>query len=151
MYRMADYLRSPNLGALIGYDEGTPGVLMLSPVVAKAMAALGWTKQSIREFLWKHAKIPADDLQRGGINAWLEADRDPVVRESAKLAEWPYSARPENLVLLVGGGGHPTNSYWMEGYSPHVVGRKIDMPKEFAKLLAQADQDVGCGTGMCQL
>jgi hypothetical protein len=149
MHRMADYLRSPNLGCLIGYSEGTPGILMLSPVVAKAMAALGWTKRSIREFLWEHAKIPAEELRRDGIDAWIEADRDPVVRDSAKLPQWPHSARPDNLILLVAGGGHPTNSYWMEGYSPHVVGRRISVPKNFPQLLEQADRDIGCGSEAC--
>jgi hypothetical protein len=151
MHRMAEYLRSPNLGCLIGYDQGTPGILMLSPVVAKAMAALGWTKQSIREFLWENAKIPAEQLRRDGIDAWIEADRDPVVRESLKLPRWPHAVRPENLVLLVAGGGHPTNSYWMEGYSPHVVGRSVDIPEDFARLLEQADRDIGCGAEACQI
>jgi hypothetical protein len=149
MYRMADYLRSPNLGCLIGYSHGTPGILLLSPVVANAMAALGWTKQSIREFLWEHSKIPADELSRGGIDSWIEADRDPVVRASLSLPRWPHSVRPENLVLLVAGGGHPTNSYWMEGYSPHVVGREIRIPSGFARLLEQADRDIGCGAEAC--
>jgi hypothetical protein len=151
MHRMADYLRSPNLGCLIGYNDGTPGILMLSPVVAKAMAAVGWTKQSIREFLWEHAKIPAEERRRGGIDAWIEADRDPVVRESLALDSWPHSVRPENLVLLVAGGGHPTNSYWMEGYSPHVVGRRINVPADFARLLEQADRDIGCGAEACRI
>jgi hypothetical protein len=151
MYRMADYLRAPNLGCLIGYNEGTPGVLMLSPVVAKAMAAVGWTKQSIREFLWAHSKLPADQLRRDGIDAWIEADRDPAVRQSLALADWPHSARPDNLILLVCGGGHPTNSYWMEGYSPHVVGRKIELPKSFAALLEQAARDIGCGAEACRI
>jgi hypothetical protein len=151
MHRMADYLRAPNLGCLIGYSNGTPGILMLSPVVAKTMAALGWTKQSIREFLWEHAKISAEERQRGGIDAWLEADRDPAVRASAKLAHWPHAARPDNLVLLVAGGGHPTNSYWMEGYSPDVVGRRISLPKDFAQLLHQAERDLGCGTDACRI
>jgi hypothetical protein len=151
MHRMADYLRSPNLGCLIGYSEGTPGILILSPVVAKAMAAVGWTKQSIRRFLWEHATIPREQRQRRGIDSWLEADRDPVVRASAKLENWPYSARPENLVLLVAGGGHPTNSYWMEGYSPHVVGRRISIPANFEQLLGEADRDIGCGAAACRI
>jgi hypothetical protein len=123
----------------------------LSPVVAKAMAALGWTKQSIRQFLWENAKISLEQRRRGGIDAWLEADRNPVVRESAKLEQWPHSARPENLVLLVAGGGHPTNSYWMEGYSPNVVGRRIQVPAHFARLLDQADRDIGCGAEACRI
>jgi hypothetical protein len=151
LYRMAEYLRSPNLGCLIGYRDGTPGILMLSPVVAKAMASLGWTKQSIREFLWEHAKIPSEQLQREGIDSWIREDRDPVVRDSLKLDPWPHSARPENLVLLVCGGGHPTNSYWMEGYSPHVVGRPIELPAEFTALLTMADRDLGCGTEACAI
>lgn len=151
LYRMADYLRAPNLGCLIGYRDGTPGILMLSPVVAKAMAAIGWTKRTIREFLWEHAKIPAEQLRREGIDAWIAADRDPAVRESLHLSPWPHSARPENLVLLVAGGGHPTNSYWMEGYSPHVVGRRIEIPENFTDLLRQADRDIGCGAAACQI
>jgi hypothetical protein len=151
MHRMADYLRSPNLGALMGYSDGAPGILMLSPVVAKAMAAVGWTKQSIREFLWEHARIPGDELERGGILAWIEADRDPAVRASAGLRPWPQSSKPENLVLLVAGGGHPTNSHWMEAYSPHVVGRRVEVPRDFDRLLAQAERDLGCGAEACRI
>jgi hypothetical protein len=151
MHRMAEYLRSPNLGCLMGYNEGTPGVLMLSPVAAKLMASVGWTKKSIRDFLWEHSKIPAEELRRAGIDAWIEADRDPGVRASLNLDRWPLSARPENLVLLVVGGEHPTNSYWMEAYSPHVVGRKVQFPKDFAKLLDLADRELGCGAEMCRI
>jgi hypothetical protein len=151
LYRMADYLSSPNLGALIGYSEGTPGILMLSPVVANAMATMGWTKEKIRDFLWEHSRTPGEQLRRGGADIWIEADRDPAVRESIKLDPWPHSARPENLVLLVAGGGHPTNSYWLEGYSPHVIGREISVPADFGRLLEQADRDIGCGSEICQI
>ena len=83
MHRMADYLRSPNLGCLIGYSDGTPGILMIS-WSWPTMAAVGWTKKSIREFLWEHSKIPGEQLRRGGADIWIEADRDPAVRESLK-------------------------------------------------------------------
>jgi hypothetical protein len=149
MYRMADYLCSPNLGCLVGYNDGTPGILMISPVVANAMAAVGWTKKSMREFLWEHSKIPGEQLRRGGADLWIEADRDPAVRDSLKLDPWPHSARPENLVLLVAGGGHPTNSYWLEGYSPHVIGRKIEVSAAFDRLLAETERDIGCGAEAC--
>jgi len=151
MIRMADYLRAPNLGALAGWSEGTPGILMLSPVVANAMAAAGWTKPSIREFLWEHSKTPGEELRRGAIDTWIAADRDPAVRESLRLDPWPHSARPENLVLLVAGGGHPTNSQWLEGYCPHVIGREIAVPADFERLLAEADRDIGCGDEVCRI
>jgi len=45
-------------------------------------------------------------------------------------------------VLIVAGGGHPTNSYWPQGYSPGVVGREIRLPEAFGRLLAEAERDL---------
>jgi len=149
MQRTAQYLRSPNLGCLIGWSNGTPGVLMISPVVAKAMASLGWSKDSIRSFLWEQTRIPAEQLQRDGIDTWIRAEPDPAVRASIALDPWPTSSRPENLVVVVAGGGHPTNSYWLEAYSPAVTGRPIALPECFDALLSQADRDLGCGEDAC--
>ena len=56
MYRMADFMRTPNLAELAGYEQGTPGVMMMPRVVAQTMAKLGWTKQKMREFFWEHSK-----------------------------------------------------------------------------------------------
>jgi hypothetical protein len=143
MHRMADFMRVPNVPALAGYERGTPGILMIPGVVAQTMARLGWTKASIREFLWEHSKIPAADLRRAGVPAWIEIDASKVVRDSLNLDPWPIAASPDNFIVLVAGGGHPTNSYWLQGYSPGVVGRMIDVPSSFESLLAEADRDLG--------
>ena len=102
------------------------------------MASLGWTKRSIREFLWEHSKIPMEHLKRAGATAWIEIDSSDVVRKSLVLDPWPITARPENIVLLVAGGGHPTNSHWLQGYSPGVVGRQIRLPESFDQLILEA-------------
>src|SRR5262245_10581572 len=141
MHRMADFLRVPNVPGLAGYESGTPGVLMLPRVVAQAMAGLGWTKRSIREFLWEHSRIPMAQLRRAGAVAWIEIDPSAVVRESLARDPWPISARPDNLVLVVAGGGHPTNSYWLQGYSPSVIGCEIRLPAAFEALLAAAGRE----------
>ena len=143
MHRMADFMRVPNMPALAGYECGTPGILMIPGVVARTMAGLGWTKPSIREFLWEHSRIPAEDLRRAGCPAWIEIDSSKVVRESLALDPWPITATPDNFIIIVAGGGHPTNSYWLQGYSPSVVGRPIDLPASFETLLADADRDLG--------
>jgi len=143
MHRMADFMRVPNMAGLAGYDHGTPGVLMIPGVVAGTMAGLGWTKPSIREFLWEHSKIPLADLRRAGCPAWIEIDASKVVRESLALDPWPITASPDNFVVIVAGGGHPTNSYWLQGYSPGVVGRMIDLPASFESLLDEAERDLG--------
>src|SRR4029450_10939220 len=57
MYRMADFMRVPNMPGLAGYEDGTPGILMIPGVVAQTMVGLGWTKASIRQFLWEHSRI----------------------------------------------------------------------------------------------
>ena len=111
-------MRVPNLAGLAGYERGTPGILMIPGVVAQTMAGLGWTKRSMREFLWEHSRIPAEHLRRAGGHAWIEIDASAVTRQSLALDPWPITASPDNIVLIVAGGGHPTNSYWLQGYSP---------------------------------
>jgi hypothetical protein len=145
MHRMADFMRVPNLAGLAGYEHGTPGILMIPGVVAQTMAGLGWTKRSMREFLWEHSKIPAEHLRRAGGHAWIEIDASAVTRDSGALDPWPITASPDNFVLIVAGGGHPTNSYWLQGYSPGVVGRAIVLPEKFPRLLADAERDMNGG------
>src|SRR6185436_220855 len=58
MYRMADFMRVPNMPGLAG------------------------TQASIREFLWEHSRIPVADLRRAGCPAWIEIDASKVTRES---------------------------------------------------------------------
>jgi hypothetical protein len=142
MHRMADFMRVPNLAGLAGYEHGTPGILMIPGVVARTMVGLGWTKRSMREFLWEHSRIPAAHLRRAGGHAWIEIDASPVTRDSAALDPWPITASPDNFILIVAGGGHPTNSYWLQGYSPGVVGREVRVPEHFGRLLAEAKRDL---------
>jgi hypothetical protein len=143
MYRMADFMRVPNLAGLAGYEHGTPGILMLPGVVAQTMAGLGWTKASMRDFLWEHSRIPLDALRRAGGPAWIEIDKSKVARESLALDPWPITASPDNFVIVVAGGGHPTNSYWLQGYSPGVVGRLVEASPALDTLLAEAERDLG--------
>ena len=142
LYRTADFMRTPNLLSLGGYIGGTPGILMIPRVVAQALYSLGWTKKSIREFLWQHSRIPMWELRRNGGTAWIEINSNPATRESIKLDPWPITAKPENLVLVVAGGGQPSNSYWLQGYCSRVIGREIRVPPSFDSLLADANRDL---------
>ena len=143
LWRMADFMRTPNLAVLAGYEKGTPGIMMISPVVAKMMAELGWTQASIREFLWENSKIPIEHMRRAGAPAWIEIDANPVTRASINVDPWPICLKPGNIVLVVAGGTHPTHSYWLQAHSPSVVGRPIRLPETFDRLLADAERDLG--------
>jgi hypothetical protein len=142
MWRMADFMRAPNLAALAGWEKGTPGMMMLAPIVARRMAEVGWTQDSIREFLWKNSRIPMEHLRRAGAPAWIEIDANPATRESIDLDPWPICMKPENIVLVVAGGGHPTHSYWLQAHSPSVNGRVIRVPETFDGLVAESDKDL---------
>ncbi len=151
LWRMADFMRTPNLAALAGWEHGTPGMMMIPPVVAQTMAGLGWTKHSVREFLWENSKIPMEQLRRAGGPAWIEIDANPVTRESIKLDPWPIAATPGNIVFIVAGGSHPTHAHWLQAHSPRVTGRVVRVPEAFDRLLADADRDLGCGAEVCRV
>ena len=65
-----------------------------------------------------------------------------MTRESAAVDPWPITSAPDNFILIVAGGGHPTNSYWLQGYSPGVIGREMRPPADFARLVAEAERDL---------
>jgi hypothetical protein len=151
LWRMADFMRTPNIGALSGWEKGTPGLMMVSSVVAKMMAEQGLTKRSVREFLWTNSKIPMEQLRRAGATAWMEIDTNPLTRESMKLDPWPISSKPENIIFIVAGGQHPTHAQWLQASSRRVIGRVVRVPETFERLLAEADRDLGCGDDVCRI
>ena len=151
MHRMADFIRTPNVASLVGYANGTPGILMIPKVVAHTMTGLGWSKTSMQKFLWEHSKIPMDQLHRSGAYSWIEVDADPVLLDSRKLDPWPITASPENFVIICAGGEHPTNSFWLQGYCPQIIGRPIQLPENYRQLLKSADDDLGCGADACMI
>jgi hypothetical protein len=151
LWRMADYMRTPNLGALMGYEEGTPGVMIVPRVVAHMMAEQGWTKQKVKEFLWENSKIPFEHLKRCGALSYFEIDSNPITRDSVKQDPWPIALRPENIVFVVAGGSHPTHAHWLQSTGPQVLGRIIRTPETFDRLLGEADRDLGCGAEECRI
>lgn len=151
MHRMADFMRTPNVASLVGYDNGTPGILIIPKVVAHTMAELGWTKKSMREFLWEHSRIPAGHMKRSGSSQWVEVGATPAMLESLKLDPWPITARPDNFIIVCAGGDHPTNSFWLQGYCQSVIGREIQLPANFDDLISQSNRDLGCGSDVCMI
>lgn len=151
LHRIADYMRTPNLPALCGWVTGAPGMVIVPRIVAHMMAELGWTQQSVREFLWEHSRIPVAQLERAGAPSWFELDANPKTRASIAIDPWPITEKPENIMLIVAGGSHPTNTYWLQAFSPRVLGRVIRRPETFDRLLAESDRDLGCASDECRI
>ena len=151
LHRTAEYLAVPNYHYLFGYDKGTPGAILLTRVVADYLASTGWTKQKIRQFLWDNTKIPQDVLRRSGGISWIEGAPTQLGRDSVHKDPWPISSTPDNFILVVAGGAHPTHAFWMQAISPAVIGRTINVPEGMSKLLAEADRDMGCAADACMI
>ncbi len=141
LYRIAGFLRAPNVHYLGGYEQGTPGALLIPGVVAGQLAALDWSKAKIREFLWEHSRIPLAEIRRTGLMRWIDLEANASIARALQ-DPLPICRRPEQLLLVVAGGGHPTHAYWMPGMAAAVVSRPIVLPRRFDELLERAREDL---------
>ena len=111
------HLGVPNAHYPRSWSRGIPGTLLLPPVVAGQLAGQGYkSKAEVREKLWSLSKIAAEVVRESGMIQWIEQDDDPDARASASLDPWPIAKSPDQLVLTVAGGNHPTHSYWMQAW-----------------------------------
>jgi hypothetical protein len=141
LYRIAAYMEAPNVNGLRGYDEGTPGILLLSSTAALQLANLGWTKDKIKGFLWENSRIPVSKLKQTGMLYYLkERGIDPETLPDP----WPITRSPRNIMIVVAGGRHPTQAYWMQGaQGPKTVSARIHLPAGWEELLKEADAEMG--------
>jgi hypothetical protein len=136
---VAGYMRAPNQSMLYGWEEATPGILILSSTVANQMSELGWTREKIRQFLWDNTKLPLSEVEKT-LKTWIQLEgfektlRDP----------WPITSRPENIMILVAGGRHPTHAYWMQAaQGPKVINAIVKLPAKWDDLLKEAETELG--------
>jgi hypothetical protein len=143
LHRVVGYLRSPSPHYTHGWAHGTPGALLMSRVVARQLASLGWTKAAIKRFLWEHSRFSHAEVQETGMLQWIQQEADPLTIASAELELWPITCRPEHIILCVAGGHHPTHNYWMQAYAPRMAGRAITLPTAWDALIAEAEAALG--------
>ena len=147
--RVASYLQSANPHYTWGHAEGAPGVLLVPRVVARQMSNLGWDQAKIKQFLWDNSKIPGAEVVESGLKQWIEAAAHPDTVASVNEDPWAICRDPEQLILAVAGGEHPTHNFWMQGASAHIAGRRIETPENWDNLILKADDDLGPRGEMC--
>ena len=143
LHRVARYLGSPSPHYTHGWANGTPGALLMSRVVAGQLAGLGWTKEKIKDFLWQQSSTPNAELREIGMAQWIEAAADPDTVASVTMDPWPITRTPEQIILCVAGGHHPTHNFWMQGNAPKIAGGALTLPANWDALIAEADEDLG--------
>jgi hypothetical protein len=147
--RVASYLGSANPHYSWGHAEGAPGVLLVPRVVARQLNDLGWDQTRIKKFLWEHSKISGKDVVESGLKQWIEAAAHPDTVASAGEDPWAICRDPEQIILAVAGGEHPTHNFWMQGAAAKVAGRKIGTPANWDTLINTADDELGPRGEMC--
>ncbi|MBI2906910.1 MAG: hypothetical protein HYX92_04575 [Chloroflexi bacterium] len=132
----ANYFHGPN------YFGGSPGVLLIPRGVAKDLAAMGWSKQKVKNFLWENSKVPDTADLRGVLSA---ATKSMALPAEAAQIPMPITAKPENIMIAIAGGEQSGHNYWMQigvaGRQPTSAG--MELPKNWDDLIAQAREDLG--------
>ncbi|MFC1917218.1 hypothetical protein ACFLXH_01000 [Chloroflexota bacterium] len=152
LYIIASYLRSFNVNSFAEDGNGTQltsgdltgrplGVLLISSTVAVQLANLGWNKSKIREFLWENTKIPLSKLRNTGFIRWIEY----YGNTTEKLPDpWPITSKPENIMIVIAGGRHPTHAYWLQSaFASKAVNREINLPSNWGELINEAEKELG--------
>jgi hypothetical protein len=109
--------------------------LVFSPQNAKTLARQGWTKKDVKTFVAENSHVPAYRLmsfwalQHGGLSGekvpMISGDSTPLVRD------------PNTVRVLVAGGPGAWVGIHAPGFSPRSEFIKIQLPKNWEKLLAK--------------
>lgn len=127
------------LGSRMSARRGTGGVaILLGPYTAKELAAKGWTKLMVKNYLWEHGRIP--------LSAWnVQSNNEGLIPEWAKLyaekGSIPVVARPQDIVLFVAGSGLPIPQHiyfptWVQNPGSGKVTKEIKLPAKWNELIA---------------
>ncbi len=143
LLRVAGYIGSPSPHYVHGWAHGTPSALLMSRVVARQLAGLGWTKDTIKRFLWERSRFSHDEVCETGMLQWIQQAAEADTAASAQMDPWPVVRTPEQIILCVAGGYHPTHNFWMQAYAPQIAGREIALPAAWERLIAEADETLG--------
>jgi hypothetical protein len=93
------------LGTRMATHRGTGCVtVLLGPYTAKQLAAKGWSKDDVKRYLWKHARVSLaqwkqQSLMGSKIPAWAQ--------KYVAQGSIPIVPKPEDIVLFVAGSGMP--------------------------------------------
>ena len=127
--------------------------LLISPTIAEYLAEHGYSKEAVKQYLWKHTFFPANRFN-------LLFSRTAKIRDSlcdgVKIGDLPPSycesndpermvplyPNPEALVVVVSGDPARDNCYFctQNGQHGYITSKKIVLPVDWEKLLKRAKE-----------
>ena len=125
-------------------------LVLLSPILAETIAKAGWTKRDVKEYLFRHTRMPAWEFERyladwSPRRTWTldgEVRRGHIpalYAESEDLNRLvPIVWKAEDLMIAVAGDPGRNNAYVFahNGVLGYPVGKRIRLPREWDLRLA---------------
>lgn len=127
-------------------------VLFLSPVVAELLAAQGYSKEAVADYLKEHARVTAEyfELNCSRFNNWKPYSLKEAVENGELGPAWHESDDPRRMVPLLSPRarviilvtGEPTRNrslIFRENYTQaKLTSRRIELPERWDELLREA-------------
>jgi len=125
------------------YENSAPGILIMPQGIAQGVAAAGWTKKKVKEFLWENSKFPWSVVTSD--SDVFRRTKDTMMQYVPPGEPWPIAIKPDNLMLVVAGGKQSGHGYWMRmGCCPtQPISVEIELPKNWESLIKRAEEDLG--------
>ena len=121
------------------WSNGSPGVLLIAPLTAQGLAAAGYTKDKVREYLWEKTKLSPEKIKEYGF------EKHAAILGVDPTRPLPVSRTPYSLTIAIAGGASSGHAYFLpnQGYTP--VTKQIRMPAEnrWTELIRKAELDLG--------
>ena len=92
-------------------------MLVLGPEHAGFCIAEGWSQARVREYVYEHARIAADELVAAGTQ--LEAGAQHDMRPAAD-GTLPSLRSPDDVLLVTAGGEGAGWSAWLPAWAPTI-------------------------------
>ena len=122
-------------------------VLVLSPILAETIARAGWSKDDVKLYLYKHARMPAwrieaftekwADFPIGSLKQQVNLGRLPKDFHASDDPNRmvPIVLEPDDFIVLVSGDPLRTNAYAFahNGYLGFPTAKKIELPKDWTE------------------
>ncbi|HSQ02813.1 MAG TPA: hypothetical protein VLN59_02185, partial [Burkholderiales bacterium] len=132
-------------------------LVFLSPILARTIAKCGWSKRDVKQYLFDHARMPAWQFERY-LRDWTLKPTWDLAKE-VRLGRIPkvfYESddpnrmvplvwEPDDYMIAVTGDPARNSAYVFahNGVLGYPVGKRIRLPKNWKKLLAERKEKHG--------
>ncbi len=120
--------------------------IVMTPIVAEAIAKAGYSKDKVKQYFYDHARFPAKRYEQ----KWVKTSLCQAVEEGLLPKVFCESKAPDRLVpivwspkdfmITVSGDPGRDNCYIIDqnGFIGYPVSKKIDLPANWKELLKNA-------------